>query len=409
MTNEETHRSCAKQGPTAEAACPPAPSAVDNTRVAWLLPTIRSGPYWQPLLAEFSRLFPQSMLFTSGWGGYLPGWEDSFQVRSLGEYRHLRWGGGPVSDPGYEGYNQVPPTALGALRSFRPDLVFTSAFGLWTLLALLHRGLARTRVVVLLDGISDSCAFRHSPRIVLRRIMARWVDAAISNSEAGCEYLRRDLGIATARVHHRRFYVPDVRALCADCEVPPAPATPNAPAFLFVGQIIPRKGWRCLLQAASLLRQRGRRNFTVTFAGDGPELPQLQASVAELGLEENVTLAGRVPYAELGQHFARASALILPSLEDTWGMVVPEAMALNKAVLCSKFAGASELISNGREGYVFDPHAPAELAAAMERFLDDPALASVLGAQAGRTIAPQTPHNAARELGEILRQVLRSA
>ncbi|MDR3764691.1 MAG: glycosyltransferase family 4 protein [Acidobacteriota bacterium] len=382
-------------------------SDVAGARVAWLLPTIRSGPYWQPFLAEFARLFPRTTLFTGGWGGYLPGFEDAFRVRSLGRHHHLHIPFLEGTSPGYEGVNWASPVAFRELRRFRPDVIFVSAFGLWTLLALLYRGMSKSRVIVVLDGVSESTAYRHSLRLPLRRAMARRLDAAVCNSEVGCAYLRDDLLMDSSRVYHRRFYVPDVRTLRAGSDAEPAGSEPGLPSFLFSGRIIARKGWRCLLDAAHLLRQRGRGDFLVAMVGDGPEMPQLRQRVCELGLEANFAIAGSVPYCELGAYFAAASVLILPSLEDTWGMVVSEAMALGKAVLCSRAAGASELIRDGEEGYVFDPEDSAALAGQMEKLLSTPGLARAMGRQAALTMASQTPRLAALSVGEVAARVLR--
>jgi len=74
---------------------------------------------------------------------------------------------------------------------------------------------------------------------------------------------------------------------------------------------------------------------------------------------------------------------------------------VGKPVLCSKYAGVSELVEDGVNGWVFDPHNPKELAELMKRFLDNPALISAMGENAQRKMEAFTPEAAAEFLGRV--------
>jgi glycosyltransferase involved in cell wall biosynthesis len=54
-------------------------------------------------------------------------------------------------------------------------------------------------------------------------------------------------------------------------------------------------------------------------------------------------------------------------------MVVLEAMAFGDPILCSKWAGAVEMVADGDNGYIFDPHHPEQVAALMRQFMIIPA------------------------------------
>ena len=55
-------------------------------------------------------------------------------------------------------------------------------------------------------------------------------------------------------------------------------------------------------------------------------------------------------------YYAAADAFVIPTLEDNWSLVVPEAMACGLPILCSKYNGCwPELVQEGRNGWVFDP------------------------------------------------------
>lgn len=376
-----------------------------TARIAWLLPTMRGGYYWQPLLREFVKLFPETMVFTSGWPGFIPGAENAFTVRSLPGYRHVSVRRGVAhSDIGYEGYQWVSPSVIKELMKFRPQVLFTSAFGLWTACALAYKAMSGSRVIVLLDGISKTTT-NSRLRAPIRRLMARFVDGAVCNSNEGCDYLRDVVGIPAPRIARRLFYVPDPALLRSEPSKEGRAAV--RPSFLFVGQLIRRKGWNLLIEAADSLRNRGRK-LSVTIVGDGQDKHLLLDQISKLGLKEVVRAVGPVPYEQLGSYFEAADVFVLPSLEDTWGVVVSEAMACGKAILCSRFAGASELIQDGVNGYVFNPHRPGELAAFMERFIQEPELITRFGSDSRRMIADHTPQLAAERLGELACGPIRS-
>jgi glycosyltransferase involved in cell wall biosynthesis len=378
-------------------------SSERGIRVAWLLPTMQGGYYWQPLLREFAKLFPNTVIFTSGWPGYVPGSEGAFDVRQLPGYRHIHLKRkGRSTDIGYEGFQWVTPWVIRDLYHFRPDVVFTSAFGLWTACALAYKALTRSRVIVLLDGVSNQIGRTNSSlRLPVRRMMGRLIDAAASNSSPGCDYLREVVGVRASKIRRHVFYVPDRTLLESEDGKGIQCNESTHPTFLFVGQIIERKGWNHLLEAVSVLQRKGHVTFSVTLVGDGPQREFLLEQIASLGLEGQVHAIGAVPYGHLGTYFEAADVLVLPSLDDTWGMVVSEAMAFGKAVLCSRLAGARELVEHGVNGYVFNPLDASELAGYMERFLVQPDLIARFGASSQEKIASHTPQLAAENLGQL--------
>ena len=111
---------------------------------------------------------------------------------------------------------------------------------------------------------------------------------------------------------------------------------------------------------------------------------------------------GWVDYGKSGMYFLNADVFVLPTLEDTWGMVVLESMAFGKPVLCSKWAGASEMVVHGENGYLFDPNQPEEIAKLMCHFIDHPDLIATMGEKSKQAIAPYTPEAAAEFLKEVV-------
>ena len=180
------------------------------------------------------------------------------------------------------------------------------------------------------------------------------------------------------------------------------------PVFLFIGQLIPRKGLQFLLEACIILKTKGYHNFTLLVVGDGAEREELEVFSKNHGLEDCVKWAGWVGYGSLGSYFHNADVFVLPTLEDTWGMVVLESMTFGKPVLCSKFAGASEMVLEGENGYLFDPHNPEELAKVMCRFIEEPNLIAAMGKKSQQLMSQHTPQAAAQFFVEVISSVRRN-
>lgn len=151
------------------------------------------------------------------------------------------------------------------------------------------------------------------------------------------------------------------------------------PFFLFIGVLRYYKGLHTLVQAAASIRTR------VVIAGSGPEGPALQEQARQLGLT-NVVFAGQVTDAEKVALLKRCRALVLPShlRSEAYGMVLVEAAMFGKPMIsCEIGTGTSYVNADGETGLVVPPESPAELVRAMNRLIEDEALAQRYG-QAAR-------------------------
>jgi glycosyltransferase involved in cell wall biosynthesis len=89
---------------------------------------------------------------------------------------------------------------------------------------------------------------------------------------------------------------------------------------------------------------------------------------------------------ELAAYYAASQLLVFPSLGEPWGLVVNEAFACARPVICSSLAGcADDLMRPGENGWVVDPTLPCELAATLREALEHPDLGR-LGVEGRRTV-----------------------
>jgi glycosyltransferase involved in cell wall biosynthesis len=378
-----------------------------NLRVAWLVPSVELGAYWQPVLAEFAQVFKQTIFYTGlVWPGFDPSVPGADTIQIVGEMKSLEM-------TKTQGYSRrlmlVSPGIIGELIKFKPDIIFAQAYSLWTLLALLLKPWGKWRFIIIYDGSSPNSDFRDSKfRSWFRRVMSRYADAFVANSYGARDYLIEGVGAKPESVFTRTYLVPDAQTLQQNLvNSQPANLIRKHPVFLYVGRITPRKGLNVLLEACAILQSQGYQDYSLLVIGTGEQQTELEAFIKDHNLESQVEWIGWVEYGNLGAYFQQADVFVFPTFEDIWGMVALEAMVFGKAVICSKWAGAAEMVSDGINGYIFDPYNPQELASAMCRFIDQPKLIESMGNQSQQLIEQTNPAVAAKSFIEVISFVLK--
>ena len=139
-----------------------------------------------------------------------------------------------------------------------------------------------------------------------------------------------------------------------------------------------QKGHRHLIDALAILAPR-RPNLVTLLAGEGPLEQSLRAQCAALGLDHRVRFLGyRRDVPEL---LEAADIVVLPSLYEGLPLVAIEALAAGRPMVATEVDGTPEVVIHEKTGLLAPPANPAALAAAIERLLDNPALASRLASE----------------------------
>ncbi len=120
--------------------------------------------------------------------------------------------------------------------------------------------------------------------------------------------------------------------------------------LLYAGRLVEWKGLDLAIHAVRRLRDRGVR-VQFTIVGDGPARASLRQLTTELGVEEEVRWLAWLPRDRLRETYYEHDALLFPSLRDSGGMVVLEAMAQGLPVVCTDCGGPSVIV-NSRCGRV---------------------------------------------------------
>jgi glycosyltransferase involved in cell wall biosynthesis len=174
--------------------------------------------------------------------------------------------------------------------------------------------------------------------------------------------------------------------------------------FLFVGRLAEEKNVAGLIRAYRLYRDAGGQ-WGLVLVGQGPLGEDLRVLTAVLGLTSDVKFEGHKDIGSLVPYYAHATAFVLPSTSEPWGLVVNEAMASGLPVIVSSRCGCvDDLVKDGENGYITDVDIE-QLAGSMLRMstlTDDERQA--MGRRSLHIIASYSPSGFAAEVMRLVGQ-----
>lgn len=150
--------------------------------------------------------------------------------------------------------------------------------------------------------------------------------------------------------------------------------------LLYVGRIEPVKGLMSVIEAFDIMQRKqsplfGRLKLVVIGGGDqrkdfvnNEEIIRIQHAVREKRLLKKVVFLGSKSQFELKRYYSRADALIVPSLYESFGLVVLEALACGTPVLVSQIGKMRTIVKEGKNGFCFLPYSPRSLSECIEYF-----------------------------------------
>jgi glycosyltransferase involved in cell wall biosynthesis len=283
-----------------------------------------------------------------------PGGAEVGLLRLASRLRERGWevtltspGEGPISEAGYpwlrldvgglghgEGARAVGswPRALRLAQRF--DVVYLNS----TVCGRLLPALRGTRSVLHVHDIVD-------------RVPRHWSSA--------------DVVLADSQAVADRLTGLDAHVVYCPIELDPPPADPpwppngNGPVIGFVGRIEPRKGVLDLIAAAPAIRERSP-GAEVVIVGDDPWgwFPDYLAEVRSA--RDVIHVPWHENAAGLMRHF---DVLVAPSLQEPFGTVLSEAMAVGTPVVATRVGGLVEVVDDGVTGLLVEPGEPQALAA----------------------------------------------
>lgn len=300
------------------------------------------------------------------------------------------------------------PGLYQAIKDVKPDVVITEGFGGWAPAGIRYAVLHRKKLCMFYER--TAYVERNSPkwRSWYRRIVGMPVDYFLINGTLTEKYLNENL-------HFK--HTPKVKGcMCADSfglSQAVAKVTDedkqalhkelglkDGLTYLFVGQMVERKGIKELLSAwRKHIEAYPDDNLIVI--GKGILLDKMRELY---GNTPSVHILGGISYDLLYQYYALCDVFVMPTLEDNWCLVIPEAMACGKPVASSVFNGGHyELVQDALNGYNFNPQREEDILEVLSKF--HRADLKLMGERSVKIDSDFTPDKAAKRIFDACQKV----
>jgi len=290
-----------------------------------------------------------------------------------------------------------------ALRRFDADVVIVGGWNQpasWEALA--WTALKRRPLVAWVESTARDERPGSGPLEALKRALIRACGGFLVPGRASADYLAglgagaRPIEIAPNAVDTRVFGA-DVARTRERREAVRAELGVEGCVVLCVARLAPEKNVELLLEAFRLLDGDVR----LVVVGDGPERAQLEAAAPA-----GTRFTGWLEREELVRWYAAADVLVSPSRSEQWGFAISEAAAAGLPIVTTTAVGAArDLVEEGVNGFLVDPHDASALADALRRLAADPALRASASARSRELAATHTPEAWAEAVARLAKQL----
>ena len=185
----------------------------------------------------------------------------------------------------------------------------------------------------------------------------------------------------------------------------------EVPMLLSVGRFSEKKGYPNLLKALSILKQAGQP-FRSVIVGYGGLEQQIRQQIADLNLDNEVTIVGKLTQDKLIGYYQQTDAFVLPCLvtddgdRDGIPNVLLESMAMEIPVVSTDISGISELVDNNYNGVLVPEKDAVAMAQALESLLRQPELRQRMGKAGRKSVLAQ--FGLAQNVGQVKDWLLRA-
>lgn len=210
-------------------------------------------------------------------------------------------------------------------------------------------GIGRSRFVEMLGRLRGGIAVSHDLR---RKILAEFDDASVN-----IEVVPHGVDV--------QFFTP-LPSTSLD-RVRAEHGLPDFGPILFsASRLAAEKGHDVLIDAMDRLIAEFPR-IVLLIGGSGPNRENLSRRIHAAGIEEHVRMLGPLSREEMRAYYRIADLFVLPSEEESFGLVFIEANACGTFVVSGNRGGVTEVVRNGINGFAISPYDPAEIADAIRR------------------------------------------
>lgn len=324
------------------------------------------------------------------------------QERAIGLKGELRIGGKKVDNASFANSGLRIPIQKGLIaeiKKTKPQLLLTDGFFQWTYAAYWFRLFKRVPHIMLYERTKHT--ERHTPlwRTLFRKSLLPLIDAIGCNGTETFNYLKDTLKVNERKLFTGNMAV-DNQLLADNVNAVKAEVLQEKDktrhVFLYVGQLIPRKGLVELVETWELFSNQNP-NIELLIVGAGPLENTLKNTIDNKQIE-SINFVGRVPYEDVPRYYAKAEVFIIPTLEDNWSLVVPEAMSCGLPIMSSKYNGCWPELVRKENGWVFDPLNEKDFLKTLETVVAEKGFWKQMGKESAKIVEEYSPKKIAKQI-----------
>lgn len=331
--------------------------------------------------------------------------------RAIAREKELRVGNKPKIDnmsPGNTSFRiPVSPGLIKQVIDTKPEVMVSDGFMQWTYAPLVVRALKGIPHVMCYERTAHTERNASGLRKAYRRFVSRWIDAIDCNGSLTGEYVKSLLGWDDSRLTYGHM-VADVEGLRNQVKAINEKDSQRLRSqlgirdmmLLYVGQLISRKGVSELLSAYAHIAEK-TPNMSLVMVGGGPLEEELRMRIKEEKIP-NVVITGRVDYDNVATYYRAADCFILPTTEDNWSLVVPEAMACGLPIATTIYNGCHPELVHPENGWVFDSLNPKSIEETLMDIYSHREQLPEMGKASERIVASETAERAAQSIMDAI-------
>mgnify|MGYP006121748301 CR=1 FL=1 len=334
--------------------------------------------------------------------------------RAIGLTGEFRIGGKKLENQTFanQGGLRIPlrPGLFKQVKKTKPDIVLSDGFFQWSYAALLLNAFYKIPHIMCYERTLHTERNVTRTRFLARKIASNFISGICCNGIETKTYLEKfgfpkeklfignmaadvdGLKIALANVDENK-----IKSIREKYNI-------SGLVFLYVGQLIERKGVLEMLESWNTFSQN-KTDINLLLLGDGDQLEEVNRYV-EKNKMNSVKVLGRVEYSEVSTIYALSDIFIIPTLEDNWSLVVPEAMSCGLPILSSKYNGCWPELVKPENGWIFDPLDSKNFIETLEVAVKNKNNWKQMGASSAKIVSDFSPEKIAAQIFKTCEKVI---
>lgn len=291
------------------------------------------------------------------------------------------------------------------IKDTRPDVLISDGFFQWTYAPILLR-------IMKWNSVKHIMCYEKTPhternaarwRIIYRRFVSKWIDAIDCNGSLTAKFIKdtikfnKPLGFGHMVADTEGIIINVANTSASELNEIKTKYSTQPLTFIYVGRLIPLKGLMELLRA---WEKADLKEATLLLVGDGSQRTEIETYLKQKDIT-NVKLVGAINYDNLGPYYKIANCFIIPTLEDNWSLVVPEAMSAGLPIACSIYNGCHPELVKAENGWIFDPLNIENTTATLRKISESRSKLEEMGQASVLIVSNHTPRHAAEGIWRL--------